>query len=346
MVQFDKSLELKIEGSGTLTTRHPFLKQQWEQLPILAKSNYPVLILGPSGTGKEVLADAIHRLSCRKQGPLVKVNCSALSETLVESELFGHVKGAFTGAISDRRGAFESARGGTLFLDEIGDLPYTLQAKLLRAIENQEIRPVGSDRVIRTDVRIVAATHENLLEKVQKGQFRLDLFYRLNVISLRTLPLKERLEDFEAIVFELCREYRVRFHPEAIELLKLYPWPGNIRELKNLIIRASILYPHQLISPDWTRQLLENQHLLMPTQKLNPLQRLPKLDNNQPPMENLKHLEKEVVLYYLRLNRGNQRATAKVLGIPKSTLHDRLKSWGINPRDFRWCVSNTATSLE
>ncbi|MEO0336228.1 MAG: sigma-54-dependent Fis family transcriptional regulator [Pseudomonadota bacterium] len=176
------------------------LNSSWQsqlmKFPSVAQSEMPVLILGESGTGKELIARTIHRLSSRKHAPLVSVNCSALGDSLVESELFGHRKGSFTDATHDRKGAFESARGGTLFLDEIGDLPLNLQPKLLRALENQEIRPVGSDSAVKTDVRIVAATHQNLQQKVAEGDFREDLYFRLNVVKITPPPLRHRVEDF------------------------------------------------------------------------------------------------------------------------------------------------------
>ena len=197
-------------------------------LSSVATSSCPVLILGPSGTGKDVLANAIHNSSKKSGAPFISVNCSALTETLVESELFGHTKGSFTDAVSDRKGAFEAARGGTLFLDEIGDLPYSLQAKLLRALENNEIRPVGSDRSIKTDVRIIAATHQNLYNKIRDGEFRADLFYRLNVITIETPALKERIEDFDNLLYSFARQMRVRFSFNAIKTLKKHDWPGNI----------------------------------------------------------------------------------------------------------------------
>ncbi len=185
----------------------------------VAKTDFPVLILGPSGTGKDVIAQALHQTSDR-QGPFLSVNCSALSETLIESELFGHVKGSFTGAVNDRKGAFEAARGGTLFLDEIGDLSYNLQAKLLRALENGEIRAVGADRNTQTDVRIIAATHQNLGEKIREGSFRSDLYYRLNVVTVTPPALNLRMEDFEGLLYGFARSMRVRFSHGAIVSLK------------------------------------------------------------------------------------------------------------------------------
>ncbi|MBN8536002.1 MAG: sigma 54-interacting transcriptional regulator [Deltaproteobacteria bacterium] len=291
-----------------------------------SKSDFPILILGSSGTGKEVLAKAIHESSKRKNGPLISVNCSALTETLVESELFGHVKGSFTGAIQDRKGAFESARGGTLFLDEIGDLSYTLQAKLLRALENNEIRPVGSDKTIQTDVRIIAATHQNLLEKIREGSFRFDLYYRLNVIQVTPPDLINRMEDFDLLLGEFCRHYRVRFNFNGISLLKKYSWPGNIRELKNLIARASALYPSQQITESLVEKLLDK-----PIKKNTDEE----TQENTSTLPVIKEIERQMIIKRLKVNKGNQRLTANDLGMPKSTLHDRLKYYDIDVKTFK-----------
>ncbi len=231
-----------------LKSKSEFWQHTLSSLGSVSQSDYSVLLLGPSGTGKDVIAKSIHECSLRSSEPFMSVNCSALTETLVESELFGHVKGSFTGAISDRKGAFEAARGGTLFLDEIGDLPYSLQAKLLRALENEEIRPVGSDRVVKTNVRVIAATHQNLLQKIREGTFRSDLFYRLNVITVEVPSLQERMEDFEELLYSFARENRVGFSYQAVCALKKPPWPGNIRELKNFVARAATLLPKTCIN--------------------------------------------------------------------------------------------------
>lgn len=293
----------------------------------VAKTEFPVLILGPSGTGKDVIAQGLHKNSARALGPFVSVNCSALTETLIESELFGHIKGSFTGAISDRKGAFEAARGGTLFLDEIGDLPYGLQAKLLRALENNEIRPVGSDRTVRTDVRIVAATHQNLLEKIQTKEFRADLYFRLNVITTSPPALFERMEDFEELLYIFAKNLRVRFSHGAIQLLKRHTWPGNIRELKNSVARASALFPKQQIEEIHVEKIIDrlNKNNSMSTNGT---------ENSQAPLPVIKEIEKQMIIKRLIANKGNQRRTATDLGMPKSTLHDRLRLYQINPKSF------------
>jgi DNA-binding NtrC family response regulator len=299
-----------------------------QSLDHVARTDHPVLLLGPSGTGKDVIAQAIHKQSRRHLAPFISVNCSALTETLVESELFGHIKGSFTGAIADRKGAFEAARGGTLFLDEIGDLPQSLQAKLLRALENQEVRPVGSDRVVKTDVRVIAATHQNLHEKIRDGSFRSDLFFRLNVVTVMLPSLCHRVEDFEDLLYHFCRNMRVRFSIDAIQRLKQHEWPGNIRELRNLVARASALYPRQSIEIHHIERLIGP--LLFESANTDEGHESPSV-----PMPVIKEIEKQMILKRLKSNRGNQRRTALDLGMPKSTLHDRIRAYGIDPVHFK-----------
>ncbi|MFN8791070.1 MAG: sigma 54-interacting transcriptional regulator [Bdellovibrionales bacterium] len=309
-----------------LSSRNPDWNRGLQSIPNLAKTSFPVLLLGPSGTGKDVVAQEIHRCSPRASAPFISVNCSALTETLVESELFGHVKGSFTGAIADRKGAFESARGGTLFLDEIGDLPSSLQAKILRALENNEIRPVGSDRTIKTNVRIIAATHQNLHERIQLGQFRSDLYYRLSVVQLCPPALSQRMEDFEDLLMQFARQYKVRFSMPAISQMKKHAWPGNIRELKNTVARARALLPDTYILEEHMPQLLDRT-LEEPT--------LPAAATEMSQMPVLKEIEKQMIIKRLIANRGNQRRTAQDLGIPKSTLHDRLRTYSIDVNQFK-----------
>jgi DNA-binding NtrC family response regulator len=297
-------------------------QRQLERLPAFAATEHTVLVIGPSGSGKEIIAKKIHQCSSRKNGPLVAINCSALSEQLIESELFGHVKGSFTGAANDRKGAFEEARYGTLFLDEIGDLPLNLQPKLLRALENQEIRPVGSDKTIQTNVRIIAATHKNLYERVLKKEFREDLYHRLNVCRVSPPALVDIMEDFETILYSIAKEFRVRFSFNAIERLKDHSWPGNIRELKNLIARASAYFPGQSIEPEMIDDLIDP----VPKPSENAV-----LENLPP----LKELEREMIIKNLEKHTGNQRRAAEDLKMPKSTLHDKIRIYGINPLSFK-----------
>lgn len=324
---FEYTTESKIKNTSFFKSKNDQWQKQLNFVPNIAQSDFPVLILGPSGTGKELLAESMHNLSNRSNKPFISVNCSALTETLIESELFGHVKGSFTGAYQDRKGAFEIARGGTLFLDEIGDLPYSLQAKLLRALENNEIRPVGSDHTIKTDVRIVAATHQNLTESIQLKTFRQDLFFRLNVISITSPSLKERIEDFEDLLFYYAKKYKVRFSFGAIQILKKQNWNGNIRELKNLVARASALFTSKSVTEAEIEQLISfsnNFREVMPMQPLSA--RSPYI---------IKEIEKEMILRKLTENKGNQRRTASDLGMPKSTLHDRIRFYNIDLNEFK-----------
>lgn len=314
-----------------LNSRFQFWNEQLQSLSSVAQTKHPVLLLGPSGCGKDIIAQALHRTSAQSKAQFLSVNCSALTETLVESELFGHTKGSFTGAIADRKGAFESARSGTLFLDEIGDLPYGLQAKLLRALENNEIRPVGSDRTIKTDVRVIAATHQNLYQKIREGSFRSDLFYRLNVITIEVPSLKERIEDFDDIIYQFARQMKVRFSHNALQLLKKHEWHGNIRELKNVVARASALYP---------KQYIEDKHIDILLNKKEKLAHAPTGvafagANDVQQMSVIKEIEKQMILKRLAANLGNQKRTAVDLGMPKSTLHDRIKNYNITVDNFK-----------
>lgn len=313
-----------------LSSRNEYWNEQLKSLASVAISKFPVLLLGPSGAGKDVVAQTLHQGSGLTESPFMSVNCSALTETLVESELFGHVKGSFTGAINDRKGAFEAARGGTLFLDEIGDLPYGLQAKLLRALENNEIRPVGSDKSIKTNVRIIAATHQNLYQKIREGSFRSDLFYRLNVITIEAPALKERLEDFDELLYSFARQMRVRFSFNAILELKKHDWPGNIRELRNVVARASALYPKEYIEEKHIDVLLNKKEKLA-----HAATGVNYSSGDASQMSVIKEIEKQMILKRLAANQGNQKRTAVDLGMPKSTLHDRIRNYSIDIEQFK-----------
>lgn len=317
-----------------MASRAEFWQQSLKSLSQVSMTNYSVLLLGPSGAGKDIIAQNIHKCSFRSEEPFMSVNCSALTETLIESELFGHVKGSFTGAISDRKGAFEAARGGTLFLDEIGDLPYSLQAKILRALENEEIRPVGSDKIIKTNVRVIAATHQNLISKIREGLFRSDLYFRLNVITIDVPSLKERMEDFDDLLYIFAREMKVRFSYLAIRELKKYDWPGNIRELKNLVARASTLFPKQYLTEVHIDQLLNRRDRT--THFSSGVSYIPQSHSNlQSPASVIKEIEKQMILKRLAANNGSQKLTATDLGIAKSTLHDKIKNYNINVAQFK-----------
>lgn len=323
----------KLSRDFPLTTKSPAWAEQLEKMGAMAMAAHPVLLLGPSGAGKDVIAKEIHQFSTRKHGPFLSVNCSALTETLVESELFGHVKGSFTGAIGDRKGAFEAARGGTLFLDEIGDLPLSMQAKILRALENEEVRPVGSDRIIKTDVRIIAATHQNLTARIQEGSFRTDLYFRLNVLSCQVPSLKERLEDFDELLYKFARELRIGFSFGAIAKMKKYEWPGNIRELKNFICRAATLFPKTYINEQHVEQLLQSgsNRILTPAG----VTYFDPQTGTTAQMSVIKEIEKQMILKRLIANNGSQKRTAADLGMPKSTLHDKIKHYEIDLKSIK-----------
>ena len=299
---------------------------QLQRLPVIANTDYTVLVIGPSGTGKEIISKWLHENSARKPYPYITINCSALSENLIESELFGHVKGAFTGATEDRKGAFEAARGGTLFLDEIGDLPLSLQPKLLRALENNEIRPVGSGKSIQTNVRIIAATHKNLKQRVYKGEFREDLFHRLNICRVTPPALINRMEDFESLLYQFAKEQKVAFSFRAIESLKNHTWPGNIRELKNVIIRAAAYFPGKRIQEEDLGQILEKD-LEGEDIRFS--------DSDSDSLPPLKEIEKSLIISKMQKYSGNQRRVAEELKMPKSTLNDKIKLYGINPKHYK-----------
>ncbi|MDE0119350.1 MAG: sigma 54-interacting transcriptional regulator [Bdellovibrionales bacterium] len=307
-------------------SKNPHWNQQLENLSNIAKSNMPVLITGPSGTGKEMLAKLIHRYSHRSKRPMISINCSALSESLIESEFFGHIKGSYTGALNSRKGAFVAANGGSLFLDEIGDLPLHLQPKLLRALEYQEIKAVGSDHVTKTDVRIIAATHQDLAEKVAQNTFRSDLYFRLHVLSLSPPHLRDRMEDFDDLLHFFCNEYNISFSPKAISLLKQHPWPGNIRELKNTVARAKALFSGTIIETNKIKQLLYTPILTMEkqTEAFKELQ-----------MPVIKKIEKDLIIKAMTLHRGNQKKVAEELKLPQSTLSERIKKYDINPAEYK-----------
>ncbi|HID24494.1 MAG TPA: sigma-54-dependent Fis family transcriptional regulator, partial [Planctomycetaceae bacterium] len=290
------------------------MRRVLETAAVVAVSDAPVLILGPSGAGKEVVAELIHRWSPRADGPFVVANCGGLPETLIESELFGHMKGAFTGATSDRLGLFRAADGGTLFLDEIGELPLHLQPRLLRAIESGELTPVGSDRPVSVDTRLITATNRDLLQAVRDHQFREDLFYRLNVIELTVPPLSERREDILPLARQFGAEYAgrpVRLSPQAMNCLLAYSWPGNVRELRNAIQRACLLCRGDVILPE---------HL--PPQ-VGRLATAPADDSEN---KRLSQVERATILATLEECGGNRTQAAKKLGISRRALIYKLRA--------------------
>jgi transcriptional regulator with PAS, ATPase and Fis domain len=288
----------------------------------VAPTDSTVLITGESGTGKEVLARFIHRLSDREDGPFISVNCGALPENLLESELFGHVKGAFTGAVRDRDGLLVAARGGTFFLDEVGEMSPSLQVKLLRALQEREVVPVGSSSTVDIDVRVIAATNRDLEEEMRRGTFRSDLYYRLNVISLHLPPLRERQDDIPLLAEHFLHRLAEGDEPlamddDAIGRLQAYDWPGNVRELENALERAAVLAGDDPIGVD---------HL--PDRVVEPPRE--RLVSDRPPANpTLETVERAYVLWVLDAEDGNKARAAEVLGIDPSTLYRKLNRYGV-----------------
>lgn len=290
----------------------------------VAASDATVLILGESGTGKELITRAIHYNSHRKDKPLITVNCPSIPDNLLESELFGHVKGAFTGAIKDRKGKFELADGGTIFLDEIGDLREEVQAKLLRVLQEHEIERLGDSKTIKVDVRVIAATNKNLEKLVQDGEFREDLYYRLSVVPILIPPLRERKEEIPYLVDFFIARYskgqKVVIEPEVISAFKKYDWPGNIRELENVIERAMVLSTDGRISLESLQPHLLNKTDAAVKSSIN----VPKEGIS------LEEVEKRVILETLERTGGNRSQAAKLLKVPRHVLLYRLKKYNID----------------
>ncbi|RME19556.1 MAG: HAMP domain-containing protein [Deltaproteobacteria bacterium] len=321
-----EKLEKQIADSSfaNMVAESPAMKKVKEEIARVAPSSATVLLLGENGTGKELVAEAIHRNSTRRNKPFVKINCAAFNDNLLESELFGHAKGAYTGAIRDRKGLFETADGGTLMLDEVGDMSLNMQKKLLRVLQEGEIVPLGSNRVVKVDVRIIAATNRDLHKLMEQGQFREDLFHRLNVITIHIPPLRERKED----ILPIARYFLARFcekegkpglslGPEAEEFLMRYHWPGNVRELENAVERAVIRCMGDTIIPEDFQ--LDTEALALPEQ----------LAAESDGVLTLEELEKRYILSVLEKNNGNKKETARQLGIGYNTLWRKLKKYGM-----------------
>ncbi len=305
--------------------KSPAMASLLQTVAQIAPTEATVLITGPSGTGKELIAQGIHANSERKSGPLVTVNCSALSETLLESELFGHEKGAFTGADKKREGRFMQAHQGSLFLDEIGEIPWTMQVKLLRVIQQGEIQRLGSDRPLQVDVRILAATNKDLYQEVQAGNFREDLYHRLNVIRLDLPPLARREGDIPLLAEHFLQHFAQKnrkqlqgFTPQAMDLLLKYPWPGNVRELENAIERAVILAGGAYITPRDLPLSLQSTETDSRGSSEHPA-------GGQP----LEEVEKQAILETLEQVQGNKSEAARILGITRATLHKKLKKYDL-----------------
>jgi two-component system response regulator HydG len=315
-------LEEKFQFGSVVGSSQP-MQELAETLALVAPSDATVLITGESGTGKELVAGAVHHNSLRKDGPFIKVNCAALHENLLESELFGHAKGAFTGAAEQRKGRFELADKGTLFLDEIGDMALTTQAKILRVLQEGEFERLGGTKTLKVDVRLIAATNRNIKEMVDDGSFRQDLYFRLSVVPLHLPPLRQRPMDIPTLAGHFLKQYTEKnrkdirsFQPEAMQALLAYQWPGNVRELENAIERAVILCLDEQIGlkhlPLQVRHALEeNTHRPFALR----------------PGTSLKDMERELILSTLRETGGNRTKAAEILGITRQTLQNKLKEY-------------------
>ncbi|MBD66409.1 MAG: hypothetical protein CME62_14455 [Halobacteriovoraceae bacterium] len=314
--------------------RSKLMKDVFERMQKVALTESTVLITGPSGTGKELIASAIHNLSSRKSNPKISVNCGAIPRDLLESELFGHVKGSFTGAISSRKGRFEMADHGTMFLDEIGDMPQMLQVKLLRVLQNQTIEPVGATQTIDIDARVIAATHRDLEKMVEEGSFREDLFYRLNVIPIRIPSLKERKEDIPLLISYFIKRYvsadqsnYISISSDALELLLAYDWPGNVRELENIIERLVILRGGNEIQPeDLPTKIF--RHNPLATDHYKNIFDLP--EDGVDLKRVLSDIEDSLILQALKHTGGNKNQASKLLSLNRTTLIEKMKKKHLN----------------
>ncbi len=300
---------------------HELIKLAW----LVADSNVTILITGATGTGKEVIARAIHQASPRRNAPFIAINCGAIPEQLLESELFGHEKGAFSGAVSQHEGLFRAANGGTLFLDEIGDMPLTLQVKLLRVLQDFEVRPVGSVRAFPIDVRVISATHHDLEKKIHDGEFREDLYYRLKVVPVHMPPLRERREDIPLLAAHFLQQYAVsnhksakRFAPDAMQYLTTLDWPGNIRQLMNIVDLCATLCKTDMIPLKLVQKAAQEKPGQMLTLK-----------------EARHEFERNYLVSVLRISRGHVANAAKTAGRNRTEFYKLLGQHGIDPADFR-----------
>jgi two-component system response regulator HydG len=311
--------------------RSPAMTNLLETVAQVAPSEATVLITGDSGTGKELIAGAIHFNSHRKDGPFIKLNCAAITESLLESELFGHEKGAFTGAERRKEGRFFQAHGGSLFLDEVSEMSLTMQVKLLRVLQEREFTRVGGENTIQVDVRMMAATNKNLPELIEEGEFREDLYYRLNVVGLEIPPLKQRREDIPLLAQHFLQGFAARnrkeikgYTPGAMDLLIRYAWPGNVRELMNAVERAVVLSQADYLS--------EKDFTIIPQTGVNPEDAGPDTVTAATAMDGttpLEAVEKTTILNTLEASGGNKSEAARRLGITRKTLHKKLKAYGV-----------------
>ena len=312
----------KQQQLGDLVSHSPTMLDLFELAEVVARSPSTILIQGETGTGKELLARAIHQSSERSTGPFVAINCGAIPDNLLESELFGHVKGAFTGAHTDRSGRFAAAKGGTLFLDEIGEVSAPLQVRLLRVLQERTYEPLGTDQSEQADVRVIAATHRNLSTMVSEGEFRADLYYRINVVLLEIPPLRERREDIPLLTDHFIERFNHRFNRtirgishDALVALMAHDWPGNVRELENAIERAFVVCTRTTLQAKDLPQEFVHEHPVLPT---------------TPRMASARHAaERLAIEHALRESNNNRTAAAHSLGIHKTTLYRRMHALGL-----------------
>ncbi len=313
------------QGFGEIVGQSPSMREMYQAIEALSQNVTTVLITGESGTGKELVARSIHTRSVRAERPFVALNCGAVSDTLLDSQIFGHRRGAFTGAVADHEGVFQAAQGGTLFLDEIADIPLGLQVKFLRAIQEREVTPLGTTRPLKVDVRLIAATNRDLAAEVQTGQFRADLYYRLNVVHLPLPPLRERREDVKLLAQHYVERYARQFNvaaktiqPSALARLEAYDWPGNIRELQNVIERCFALAP----SGDITTANLA--HLV--GDRRGGAEPVLDFGGTVPSLE---ETERQLMAAALRQANGNKNQAARILGIDRQRLYRKLEKYGL-----------------
>ncbi|HKY20709.1 MAG TPA: sigma-54 dependent transcriptional regulator [Vicinamibacterales bacterium] len=327
----NRALRARVDRAGKMVGESLLMRQLREQVAMAAPTNGRVLIFGENGTGKELVARTIHALSRRRNQPFVEVNCAAIPEELIESELFGHVKGAFTGAVADRKGKFEAAQNGTIFLDEIADMSLKTQAKVLRVLQEQVTEPVGSTSRIHVDVRVLAATNKDLLAEIRAGRFREDLYFRLNVIPIFVPALRERAEDIPLLVDHFIADLAIEYGrpaktvtPGAMARLKSHRWPGNVRELRNVIERVVIMAPGDEIGDRDLAFLSSDSMAEKP------------IDDTAEPAVSLytarDQFERDYILRELAHQQGNISRTAEVLGVERSNLYRKMRSFGIAPR--------------
>jgi len=317
------------QGFKKIIAQSARMEKVFQQASLATESDSNVYVEGESGTGKELIARALHEASSRKDGPFVAINCAAIPETLLESELFGYQKGAFTGAAQDKEGLLCRAHGGTFLLDEISEMPLSMQAKFLRVLQEKEFFPVGGTKTRKTNARIIATSNRNLVHEVRKGNFRKDLFYRIHVIVIQLPPLRERKEDIPLLASHFLRKFSgqmqketIGFSPAAMRKLTSHAWPGNIRELENIIESAVAMTTQDIIPDD----------LIMPTQDFK---KESKEDNLKPLKEAKERFERDYLLDLIELTRGNVTQAAKLAGKYRADLYELLKKHDIKPADYR-----------